>query len=232
MELIDVTKNQTIGFFTFIKPHTKRHKGNFEFHRRQAVEKTHLMRRYSTQQNVNMKMLWRKVGSKLIVSTPKVNDKNQKICVKILYDLTQHSTKQYQQILQKYFFDWSIDTFQSLIDYIKFSTKTQWRLVTAVCTICPKYTKGIIVRLLPHRVTNWHYVTVEKKENVPWTVNTKLRMQFMTAVSLHQSHKKSALDWQKESRSNSVITIKNHSITNDIHVRLHFQVMCDIWRKL
>ena len=45
MELIDVTKNQTIRFFTFIKPPTKRHKGNFEFHPRQAVEKTHLMRR-------------------------------------------------------------------------------------------------------------------------------------------------------------------------------------------
>ena len=113
MELIDLTKNQTIGFFALIKPPTKRHKGNFEFHPRQAVAKTHLMRRYSTQQNVNMKILWRKVGSKLIASTPKVNNKNQKIYLKILYDLTQHSTKQYQQILQKYFFDWSIDTFQS-----------------------------------------------------------------------------------------------------------------------
>ena len=36
------------------------------------------MRRYSTQQNVNTKLLWRKVGSKLILNTPKINDKNRK----------------------------------------------------------------------------------------------------------------------------------------------------------
>ena len=85
--------------------------------------------------------------------------------------------------MQKYFFEWSIDIFQSLIDNIKFSTETQWRLGTAVCKVCPKYTKGIIVRLHPHRVTNWHCVTVEKKENVPWTINAKLCMQFMTVTS-------------------------------------------------
>ena len=134
------------------------------------------MRRYSTQQNVNTKMLWRKVGSKLILDTPKINDKNQKIDLEILFCLAHHSKKQYPQILQKHFVDWSIDIFQSFIDYIKFSTETQWRLVTAVCKICPKYTKSIIVRLHPHRVTNWHYVTVEKKENVPWAINTKLWM--------------------------------------------------------
>ena len=129
------------------------------------------------------------------LNTPKINDNKQKIDLKILFGLTNHSTKQHPQILQKYFFDWSIDIFQSLIDYIKFSTETQWRLVTAVCKICPKYTKGIIVRLHPHRVTNWHYVTVEKKENVQWTVNAKLWMQFMTVKSLHQSHNKSTLGW-------------------------------------
>ena len=64
--------------------------------------------------------------------------------------------------------------------------------------------------------------------NVPWTVNAKLRMQFMTAVSLHQSHKKSTLGWQKENGSKGIITIKSHSITNDIHMRRHFQVMCGI----
>ena len=34
------------------------------------------------------------------------------------------------------------------------------RLITAVYKICLKYTKCILVRLHPHRVTNWHYVTV------------------------------------------------------------------------
>ena len=190
------------------------------------------MGRYSTQQNVNTKMLWRKVGSKLILNTPKINDKNQKIDLEILFGLTQHSTKQYPQILQIYFFDWSIDIFQSLIDTIKVLTDTQWRLVTDVCKICPKYTKGIIVTLHPHRVNNWHYVTAEKKENVPWTVNAKLWTQFMTVVSLHQSHKKSTLGWQKENGSKVIRTLKSHSITNDIHMRQHFQVMCGIWRKL
>ena len=45
----------------------------------------------------------------------------------------------------------------SLIDmlgrYMEFSTETQSRLITAVSKICPKDTKGIIVRLHPHRVT-------------------------------------------------------------------------------
>ena len=136
----------------------------------------------------NTKMLWRKVGSKLIFITPKINDKNQKIDLEILFGLTHLITTQYPQIVQKHFFDWSIDIFQSLIDYLKISKK-QWRLVTAACKICPKYTKGIIAILHPHRVTYWHYVTVEKKENIRRTVNAKLWMQFMTVVTLQQIHK-------------------------------------------
>ena len=54
--------------------------------------------------------------------------KNQKIDLKILFGLTQHSTKSYPQMLQKYFFDWSIDIFQSLIDHVKFATETQLRV--------------------------------------------------------------------------------------------------------
>ena len=149
------------------------------------------MRRFSTQQNLYIKMLCRKVGSKLILNTPQINGKNQKIDLEILFGLTHHSTKQYPQILQKYFFDWSIDIFQSIIDYTKISTGTQRWLVTVVCKICPKYTKGIIVRLHTHCVTNGYYVTVKKKENVPWMVYAKIWMQFMAVLSLHQSHKKS-----------------------------------------
>ena len=145
------------------------------------------MRRYSTQQNVYTKKLWRTVGFKYT----KNQRQQTKIDLKILFGLTNHSTKQYPQILQKYFFDWSIDIFQSLIDYIKFSTETQWRLVTAVCKICPKYTKGIIVRLHMHHVTDLHFVTVQKKDNVPWTVYSKIWMQFMTVLSLYQSYKNS-----------------------------------------
>ena len=84
------------------------------------------MRRYATQQNVNTKILRKKLGSKLILNTPKINNKNQKIDLEILFGLTHHSTKQYPQLLQKCFFDCSTDIFQSLIDYIKCSaTETQ-----------------------------------------------------------------------------------------------------------
>ena len=38
----------------------------------------------------------------------------------------------------------------------------------------------------------------------------------MTVVSLHQSHEKSTLGWQKENGSKGIITIESHSITNDI----------------
>ena len=51
----------------------------------------------------------------------------------------------------------------------------------------------------------------------PWT-------QFMTVMSFQQSHEKSTLGWQKENRSKGIITIKNHSITNDIHMRRHLKL--------
>ena len=47
----------------------------------------------------------------------------------------------------------------------------------------------------------------------------------MTVVSLHESRKKSTLGWQTENGSKGVITIKSHSITNDIHMKRHFEVM-------
>ena len=90
----------------------------FRIPSKKDCRKTRLMRRYSTQQNVNTKMLWRKMGSKFILNTPKINDKNQKIDLEIIFGLTHHSTKQYTQILQKCFFNWSIDIFQSFIDHI------------------------------------------------------------------------------------------------------------------
>ena len=62
-------------------------------------------------------------------------------------------------------------------------------------------------------------------------VNAKIWMQFMTVASLHQSHKKSTLGWQKKKWRKSVITIKSHSTTNDIYMRRHFEIMCGIWRK-
>ena len=83
-----------------------------------------------------------------------------KIDLELWLGLTQDSTMWYPQTLQQVFFDWSVDIFQSLIGYIKFSAETQGRLITAVYKICLKYTKCILVRLHPHHVTNWHYVTV------------------------------------------------------------------------
>ena len=54
-------------------------------------------------------------------------------------------------------------------------------------------------------------------------------MQFMTVVSLQQSHGKSTLGWHKENGRKANITVKSHSNTNDIHMRQKFQVMYDIW---
>ena len=46
-------------------------------------------------------MLWRKMSSNLILNTPKINDKNQKIELEILLGLTYHLAKPYLQMLQK-----------------------------------------------------------------------------------------------------------------------------------
>ena len=53
------------------------------------------------------------------------------------------------------------------------------------------------------------------------------KCQTMDAVYhyLHHSCEKSALDWQKENGRESIIIIKSHSTTNDIHMRRYFQVM-------
>ena len=39
---------------------------------------------------------------------------------------------------------------------------------------------------------------------------------------------KSTLGWQKKNGSKGIITIRSHSITNNIHMRRHPQVMCGI----
>ena len=54
------------------------------------------------------------------------------------------------------------------------------------------------------------------------TANAKLCTQFMTTMSLYESHK-SNLGWQKENGKKGIITIKNHSTTNDF-----LKVMCGI----
>ena len=133
------------------------------------------------------------MGGKLILNTSRLNDRNKKIDLEVLFSLIPHLTKHYPEILPNYFFNSLLGIFRSFIDYTKLSTETQWKLVTAVCKICPKYTKSIIARLDPHRVTNWYYVTAELKKNVTWTINTKLWMQLTAVVSIHQSHKKSTL---------------------------------------
>ena len=102
------------------------------------------MWRYSTQQTVNTKMLWRKMSSKLILNTPKIMAKSQKIDLEILSGLTYHSTKKYPQILQKCFFDWSIDIFLSLIDYIKFSiVKTSYSCIQNMSKIYKRHNSNI-----------------------------------------------------------------------------------------
>ena len=95
------------------------------------------------------KMLWRKLGSKLILNRPKTNSKNPPKKISKYYLA---SSFKKAVMLRKFLFDWSTNVSQSVTDYIKFSSETQWRLVTGVCKICPTYTKSIIVRLHPHRV--------------------------------------------------------------------------------
>ena len=63
---------------------------------------------------MNTKMLWKQASSKLILDTPQIYNRNQKIDLKILFGLTHHLTR------QKFFFERSTNIFQGLIDYIKF----------------------------------------------------------------------------------------------------------------
>ena len=65
----------------------------------------------------------------------------------ILFGLTHHSTKQYPQMLQKYFFDWSVDIFPKSHRLHKIFNKNTVK-VSCSC-ICQKDTKNIIVRLDP-----------------------------------------------------------------------------------
>ena len=133
MELMVLTKSQAIGFFILISYQTTHQtsKNKFQIPSKTDSRKTCLMRRYSTQQVVNRTMLWRKVSLRLILNTTKIDGKSQNIELEILFGLTHHSTQLYLQMLQNFFFDWSTDIFQSVIDYI--SIEIKWRLVTAVC---------------------------------------------------------------------------------------------------
>ena len=163
------------------------------------------MRRYSTHQNVNMKILWRKMGSKLILNTPKNQRQKLKNRNRTIIWFNPPFNKVSTNIAKIFLF-WSTDIVQSLIDYKNFSSETQWRLVTAVCKLRPKYTKDIILRLHPHHVTKLYNCRVYKKY-VPWTVNATFRTQIMTVVSLHQSREKSTLGWKKENGRKGVIII-------------------------
>ena len=108
-------KSQTLGFFTFIVYQNTHQTSSSKFRipSKTDCRKTGLTRRYSTQQKVSTKTLWRRASSKLILNRPKINNKNQNIDLEISFGLTRHSTKQYPRMLQKLFFDWSIDIFQS-----------------------------------------------------------------------------------------------------------------------
>ena len=80
MELIVLMNSQRIVFFKFIA-YQITHQTSYSKFRIPLMRdcyKTRLMKRYSTQKNVNKEMLRRKVGSKLILNTPNFNDKNQK----------------------------------------------------------------------------------------------------------------------------------------------------------
>ena len=72
------------------------------------------------------------------------------------YDKKIRCTLHSPLMLQKIFLDWSVNIFQSFIDYINFWTKTQWRLVTVVCQRHPKHVKGTIKRLHVHHKATSH----------------------------------------------------------------------------
>ena len=68
----------------------------------------------------------------------------------------------------------SISIFQSLIDYKIFNRNTVKVSYSCMQNMSKIY-KGQIVRLHPHHVTNWYYVSVEKKENVScWCFTIKI----------------------------------------------------------
>ena len=63
------------------------------------------------------------------------------------------------------------------------------------------------------------------KEKCPVDCKYKLWTQFITLMSLHQSHEKSTLILQKENVGAGIITIKKtHSTKNDIQKRQHFNL--------
>ena len=154
-------------------------------------------------------MLWRKLGSKLILNTPKINYKNQKIELAILLDLEHHSTKQYPQMLQKLFFNRSTDIFKRL--HKIFNKKT-----LKVSCSCMQY-----------------YIHTVSPTDIVWLLsNRRMSHERGMPLLLHQSHEKSTLGLQIKNERKGIMIIKSHSITNEIHMRRHFQVVCGIWRKL
>ena len=67
----------------------------------------------------------KKMGGKLILNTSKLNGRNKKIDLEVLFSLIPHLTKQYPEILPNYFFNSLLDIFRSFIDYTKISAETQ-----------------------------------------------------------------------------------------------------------
>ena len=103
MELIVLTKSQTIDFFTFIS--LSNHPPNVIKQVPNSIQRR-LSKKLSNEEIFNTaKREYEnalQVGSKLILNTPKINDKNQKIALELLFGLTHHSPKQYPQMLQTF----------------------------------------------------------------------------------------------------------------------------------
>ena len=102
------------------------------------------------------------------------------------------------------------------------------RVLNVILDILSKICKGHNSKITPTPCNQLILCNCRVKGECPMDSKCQIWTQFMTVMSLHQSHEKSTLGWQKENGSKGILIIKSYLITNDIHIRRHFQVMCGI----
>ena len=134
-------------------------------------------------------------------------------------------------MLQKYFFDWSIDIFQSLIGYIKIfnrnTVKVSYSCIQSMSKIYKGHNSKVTftpcnqLTLCNCRVKG-EYLTDGKCETVDVVYHCRVTSPKPQKIYFGLAEKK----WKQRYYNHK------NSITNDIYMGRHFQVMCDIWRKL
>ena len=141
------------------------------------------MRRYSTQQNVNTKMVWRKLGSKLILNNQNSTKKKTKNRSRNIIWFNPLFNKIVPTNVAT-MFPWLINGhFPKSHRLHKIFNRKAVKVSYSCMQNMSKIYKGHN-RKSTFTPCNqliwwwwWYYVTVEKKENFSWTVNAKLWMQ-------------------------------------------------------